>query len=677
MGLFQYNEEQSLKGYTLFAPQNYTETYLIDNLGREVNSWSSEYKTGQSAYLLENGHLLRTAQTELGPAGRFGAGGYGGRVEEYDWDGNMVWEFEHVSDEYHLHHDIAVLPNGNILMIAFELITEEEAIAAGRDPESITSGELWPEKIIEVVPTYPRGGNIVWEWHVWDHLIQDFDPTKQNHGVVGDHPELVDVNFGEAEQLAADWLHANALAYNGELDQIIMSVRAFSEFWVIDHSTTTAEAASHSGGNSGKGGDILYRWGNPQAYRAGTEEDQKLFRQHDTHWITPGYPGEGNIMIFNNGNGRTGGNYTTVEEIVPPVDANGHYTMPAPGEAYGPEEPVWMYIAEPPSSYYSPIVSGAERLPNGNTLINHGTKGRFFEVTPTLETVWEYVNPVIASGSLVQGSAFPGSPVTQQNMVFRAYRFTPEFPGFAGKDLTPGSFIELYPTLTPIMAGLTPIAMPIVIPAGGGDLEFDVSLENIGSSPQSFDAWVDIAYEEEDPTTVLRRTFSNFISGMSLERSGVQYPIPSSYAAGNYIYTLKVGNYPDDVWSESSFDFEKEGTLLTGSAFTPFPVIDAPDIFEEVTLAETSIATDYVIMGNYPNPFNPVTTIQFSLGQAEFVTLSVYDVSGRLVETLVSGQRQAGNHQVQFNASNLASGVYLYQLEGGNFTISNKMVLVK
>ena len=113
------------------------------------------------------------------------------------------------------------------------------------------------------------------------------------------------------------------MAFNAELDQIMISVRSFGEFWIIDHATTTAEAAGHKGGRRGEGGDLLYRWGNPISYRAGTKADQRLFGQHDAQWIPRGYLGAGHVLIFNNGNERPAGNYSSVDEIVLPVDAAG------------------------------------------------------------------------------------------------------------------------------------------------------------------------------------------------------------------------------------------------------------------------------------------------------------------------------------------------------------------
>jgi len=376
--------------YTLFSPEYSGITYLIDMRGRVVHTWESNYIQGLAVYLLEDGKLIRNCLPGINPT--FMSGGITGRVEIHDWYGNLVWEFEYFSDENCLHHDFEVLSDGNILMIAWEYKSMEDAIVSGRDPNFVPSGGIWPVHIIEVQPTGPSSGEIVWEWHVWDHLIQELDPSKENYGIVKEHPELVDINFLDERSPDRDWLHCNSIDYNEEFNQIILSVHKFNEIWIIDHSTTTKEAAGHSGGNSGKGGDILYRWGNPQTYQAGNESDQKLFGQHDAQWIQPGCPGQSNILVFNNGLNRPGIDYSSIVEFVPPVDSYGNYFL-EPGEAYGPEEPIWKYFAEDPIDFFSPRVSGVQRLPDGNTLICEGTSGHFFEVTLEKEIVWEYTNP--------------------------------------------------------------------------------------------------------------------------------------------------------------------------------------------------------------------------------------------------------------------------------------------
>lgn len=276
-------------------------------------------------------------------------------------------------------------------MIAWEKKTEVEALAAGRDPDLFNDNELWPDKVIEVDPDTQF---IIWEWHLWDHLIQDQDPNQANFGSVVDHPEPVNLNYcgPGAHPGDADWTHINAIDHNAELDQILLSVRNFSEIWIIDHSTTTAEAASHSGGQSGMGGDILYRWGNPQAYDSGDSSDQQLFVQHDAQWIASDLPGGGNILIFNNGldNPSIDRGYSSVDEITPPLTENGTYTQPEAGTPALPSSPTWTYMADPEESFFAPNISGAQRLPNGSTLICDGPSGHFFEVTQNGETTWEY-----------------------------------------------------------------------------------------------------------------------------------------------------------------------------------------------------------------------------------------------------------------------------------------------
>jgi len=371
---------EAFEGYTLYSPLGPQDTYLIDNTGQTVHSWTSDYGPALSTYLLDDGTLMRTAALR-GPSQSFNVGGAGGRVERFSFDGALLWAFEYSNGEHRLHHDVEVLPNGNVLMIAWELVDESDAIAAGRDPSLLADGELWPDQIIEVEPTGTSGGNIVWQWRAWDHLVQDFDPTKANYGVVADHPERIDVNY--ASGLAgADLTHVNSIDYNAELDQILLSVRSFDEIWVIDHGTTTAEAA-------GSAGDLLYRWGNPQTYDAGTAADRIFFGQHDAEWIGEGLPGEDNILVFNNGSQRAGRAYSSVDEINPPLTPDGSYTL-ADGQAYGPDELAWSYTADPASSFYADHISGSQRLPNGNTLITDGTGGLLFEVTAAGQIVWQH-----------------------------------------------------------------------------------------------------------------------------------------------------------------------------------------------------------------------------------------------------------------------------------------------
>src|SRR5262245_546139 len=232
VGLFR-NMPESFDGYTLFAPSNNTTTYLIDNQGRKVHSWQSAYPP-MSSYLQPDGSLLRVGRL---PGGPFNSPGAAGIIERFNWAGQRTWQFRLSNFNVRMHHDIEVLPNGNILAIAWERKSRSAAIAAGRNPSLLPMGELWPDKIIEIEPSGSSGGRIVWEWRMWDHLVQNFDRRKANFGGVGAHPELINVNYVSSGAGAGypptDWAHINAVDYNAALDQIIVSPREFSEFWII------------------------------------------------------------------------------------------------------------------------------------------------------------------------------------------------------------------------------------------------------------------------------------------------------------------------------------------------------------------------------------------------------------------------------------------------------------
>ena len=435
VGLF-LSTPKACPGYTLFAPKHNMVTYLMNNAGQAVHQWKSQYEPGQVVHLLPNGHLIRACMLRVqGGTG----GGEGGRIEEYDWDGNLVWEFDHATRDYQLHHDLVPMPNGHILALMVERKSREQALAAGFDSNMMRDDYLVPDAVVEIEPIRPKGGKIVWEWHVWDHLIQDTDKTKPNHGDPAQHPELIYVNCN-GRPTAAFWNHMNSLDYNAKLDQVSLSVRGCNEVWIIDHGTTAKEAAGHSGGKQGKGGDLLYRWGNPAAYKRGTLQDKQLVQQHDSLWIPDGYPGAGHMTIFNNGYDR---GWSSVEEIVLPVDAKGRYTLEE-GKTYGPAKPFWHYEAKNRTDFFSSEISGAVRLPNGNTLVCGGVVGNLFEVTPAGETVWQYVNPMVRGGILAQGE-LPGKDMRGHlwNAVFKVNRYAPDYPGLKGRDLTPKGVIVL------------------------------------------------------------------------------------------------------------------------------------------------------------------------------------------------------------------------------------------
>lgn len=434
------NQPSAFEGYTLF-PAGET-TYLINMGGRVVHKWDHEDKAGNSVYLLPDGRLLRPMH--VGDNEVFGGPPFGGgRLQIIGWDGQVEWDYRLSDGNRYQHHDIRPLPNGHVLALAWEYKSRNEAIAAGRNPQLIEGDKLFPESVLEIQPTGPTTGEIVWEWSLWDHLVQDFADSKLNYGVVANHPELLDINFINGK--GSDWNHSNGIDYSPELDQIIINMRSMNEFYVIDHSTTTAEAAGHTGGKQHKGGDFLYRWGNPQGYMRGREQDRELYVQHNAHWIRPGLSGAGDVMVFNNGNGRPGGNSSSVDQLRLPITANGGYVLDA-GKPYGPTELVWSYSATPKGDFYSSFISGSQRLPNGNTLICSGAKGRFFEVTPEGEIVWEYRSafarpdaPESAGGLLPPGQPKPerSAPSMRGVGVFRATRYAPDYPGLRGRTLQP------------------------------------------------------------------------------------------------------------------------------------------------------------------------------------------------------------------------------------------------
>ncbi len=416
LGTLVLDRQKAFDGYTLFAPITGKGTYLIDNDGQVVHVWNTTLPPGQAVMLLEDGTLLRTAN----PGGQLplSGGGVGGILEKYSWDGKLVWKYSHYSSTYRAHHDVEILPSGNVLLIVWDLKTPAEIIAQGRRAERVTENAVWLEKIIEVKQTGAETGEVVWEWSVQDHLVQNADAAKPYYGIPSMSPTRIDVNSGDTR---TDWLHINSVRYNETRNEILVSVHNLHEIWVINKGT----------------GEIVYRYGNPMIYARGVRADQKFYGQHDARWIAGAKPDEPRIMYFNNGQNRATTDprsYSTVESILPPYNQNGYEL--SDGQAYGPTQVEVKYPPTPNAAFFATNISGATVLDNGNTLACLGTSGSFIEATPNGEMVWNYISPVSATGILKQGQK------PANNQIFKIYKYSKSYPAFTGRNLTPRGKLE-------------------------------------------------------------------------------------------------------------------------------------------------------------------------------------------------------------------------------------------
>ncbi|WP_353779578.1 aryl-sulfate sulfotransferase [Winogradskyella sp. 3972H.M.0a.05] len=338
-------------------------SYLLDKAGNRVKEWNFDSRLGNDLELMDDGRLIGMFKAE-GPD--FSFGGFGGLLKILDSDGNTEWEYTYSNANELAHHDVEMLPNGNVLFIAWERIGS--IAAAGEGVNSTV--DIFPEVLLEINPS---NNEIVWQWHSMDHIVQDMFPTANNFGDVSDNPQLIDINYNIVEN--GDIMHANGIDYDPINDLIYFSINGYSEVWVIDHSTTTEEAATSSGGNFNKGGDLVYRFGNPEAYdNVGT---RLFYNNHFPNLLEGNEPGAGNILVYNNGNDVE---QSTVYELDLPE--------PLSLTANANNEPAIVWSFTDPDLFFGRI-SGAVRLPGGNTLIAEGDFG-LWEVTPQGQVAWKY-----------------------------------------------------------------------------------------------------------------------------------------------------------------------------------------------------------------------------------------------------------------------------------------------
>ncbi len=420
VGLINYNNPTA--GYTLFTPETSNFVYLVDDCGYFVNKWTFSDAPRLTCYLLEDGTMVR-ANTNS--------------IEARDWNNNLLWSADLNTLGYVQHHDIAVMPNGHVLLLVFDIRTSLQSKANGRNPANAI-GALKLDAVVEIEITGINQAFEVWRWSFWDHLVQDFDSSKLNFGDVANSPQLLDINYDLGEM--NDYTHCNAIDYNPALNQIMLSARHLSEIYIIEHTSSTQDATGHTGGIYGKGGDFLYRWGNPDVYQQGNPSDQKLFLQHDSKWVKAGYPDAGKISAFSNGP-KFGDSISSIVLFQPEIVAN-DYIMN--NGAFEPQnlDFSWSGVIYGDTMFES-RKSGAHFLSNGNFMFTENSKGRITEMDKSGIILWTYVNP--------QGlNLYNQYDILQQysTAIFRGEKYESNYLGLIGKDLSPKGLIEDQNTLS-------------------------------------------------------------------------------------------------------------------------------------------------------------------------------------------------------------------------------------
>ena len=419
-GVLYYEKDKCFNGYTLFTPTEKNKvTYLMDMEGNIVHTWEVKGAEGSSFHsrLLPNGNLLllRNVKDEDANAQ---IGGWAGILDEVDWDGNVVWSYRMADKDHISHHTFDRMPNGNTLILGWERISNDKIAAKGRDPKTIPTepvvikGKALNDFWVDFVREVDKNGKTVWEWHLIDHTGKGQDQLDPNYIV----PKKVGVGYDNY-----DWSHFNTVEFvpgkDGN-DKVLVNSRNFSEAMLIDKKT----------------GKIEWRWGNPSSHGKGQgptwydDQSQIIFGSHNAAMI-----GENMMSIFDNGSERAEPNRSRVLEVDMTTG-----------------KIVWEYAANDGNSFFSYRQGAAQKLPNGNYLVTSTQHGHLFEVTRDKKVVWEFISPIM------EGKNTPimldaehvlrtpkGVPVTHmyQNMIHRAYRYAPDYPGLKGKDLSPKGYI--------------------------------------------------------------------------------------------------------------------------------------------------------------------------------------------------------------------------------------------
>lgn len=364
-GTTVHDADKAFASFTLFSPLGGEDSvlYLVNMRGETVHRWSVPFAVLYGR-LLPNGNVVVIGRNDTQVPGRPGVGPYeiggvAGWLVELTWEGKRVWK--HV--DLAMHHDFVKLANGHVIYLAWEKVPVklQKKVRGGIKGSEFANHVMFGESIVEI----DAGGRRVWEWHANLHLDPDID--------------IIGPMYKRQE-----WLHANSLTVLKD-GNIALTARDTDSLLVIEKKT----------------GKILWRWGNT-AYLDRTtgrieyrEGPGTLGGPHNVRQIADGYPGAGHLTCYDNGT------YADASRAVE-IDS-------------GARKQVWQ-SAQPGigRKHFSNFIGGAQRLPNGNTLICDGGNGRIFQVTSQNQVVWEYINPYIATPAY-------------QGAMFRAEAYAPDY----------------------------------------------------------------------------------------------------------------------------------------------------------------------------------------------------------------------------------------------------------
>lgn len=409
-----YNPEKCWNGYTIFQAKEQG-ALLIDMNGGEVRLW--KHMHGFPNRIYPGGYVLGTRGE------RNTAYGMQDMVDliQVDWEGNIVWEFnqyEFIEDPgeeaqwmARQHHDYQregnpvgyyvpgmepKVDSGNTIILCHKNLINKD----------ISEKMLVDDTIIEVT----WDGDIIWEWTCSEHF-EELGFSEEAKNILYRNPNMRPAGGG-----VGDWMHINAISLLGPNKWYDAGDQRFHP----DNIIWSARETNIIGITDKQSGKIVWKVGPDYDTSPELKALGWIIGQHHPHMIPRGLPGEGNILVYDNGGwagygapnpgcptGRQNAlrDYSRVLEFDPTTLKIVWQCTPAEAGFLVPVDA---------SRFYSPFISSAQRLPNGNTLITEGSGGRIIEVTAEHEIVWEYISPY-------WGKEMP------LNMVYRAYRLPYEW----------------------------------------------------------------------------------------------------------------------------------------------------------------------------------------------------------------------------------------------------------